>query len=397
VPVEFWLFGLTLLGVATLPRYPLRVAAAGLAAICLYKLGFDGFETLPGWHGLLAHMDGQFSGLINLLLLLLGFTVLSDQFEQSKIPDAMPALLPDNWTGGAILLGMIFLISTFLDNIAAALVGGIIARHVYRGQVNIGFLAAIVTASNAGGAGSVIGDTTTTLMWINGIPPLLVARAFVASTTSLLVVAFIASWFQHRHAPITKHMVRGLKIEWTRGAIVFVILAAAVCANVGATLWCPGWRDRVPFIGLAVWLAILLTSPVRQPDFKVLGPAFHGAMFLLCLVTAASMMPVDRLPVPSWPTALGLGFISAVFNNIPLVALTLKQGGYDWAFLAYSVGVGGSILWFGSSAGVALVGMYPEAGSARNWLRSGWYVPLAYVAGFAVMLAVLGWHPSPPV
>ncbi len=56
----------------------------------------------------------------------------------------------------------------------------------------------------------------------------------------------------------------------------------------------------------------------------------------------------------SWQTALGLGFVSAVFDNIPLTALALKQGGYDWGFLAYAVGFGGSMIWFGSSAGVAL-------------------------------------------
>ena len=92
--------------------------------------------------------------------------------------------------------------------------------------------------------------------------------------------------------------------------------------------------------------------------------------------------------------ALGLGFVSAVFDNIPLTALALKQGGYDWGFLAYAVGFGGSMIWFGSSAGVALSNMYPEAKSVGNWLRHGWHVALAYVVGFAVLTAVLGWHPD---
>jgi Na+/H+ antiporter NhaD/arsenite permease-like protein len=105
------------------------------------------------------------------------------------------------------------------------------------------------------------------------------------------------------------------------------------------------------------------------------------------------MMPVEKLPAASWPTALGLGFLSAVFDNIPLTALALKQGGYDWGFLAYAVGFGGSMIWFGSSAGVALANMFPEARSAAQWVRHGWHVALAYVIGFFVMLAVLGWHP----
>lgn len=68
-------------------------------------------------------------------------------------------------------------------------------------------------------------------------------------------------------------------------------------------------------------------------------------------------MPVEKLPDASWQTAFGLGFISAVFDNIQLTALVLKQGGYDWGMLAYCVGFGGSTLrngpWldFGCSLG----------------------------------------------
>ena len=97
-------------------------------------------------------------------------------------------------------------------------------------------------------------------------------------------------------------------------------------------------------------------------------------------------MPVEKLPRASWQTALGLGFVSAVFDNIPLTALALKQGGYDWGYLAYAVGFGGSMIWFGSSAGVALSNMYPEAKSVGLWLRHGWHVAVAYVVGFFVML-----------
>ncbi len=107
-------------------------------------------------------------------------------------------------------------------------------------------------------------------------------------------------------------------------------------------------------------------------------------------------MPVEKLPVASWQTALSLGFISAVFDNIPLTALALKQGGYDWGFLAYAVGFGGSMLWFGSSAGVALSNLFPEAKSAAQWLRHGWFVAVGYVVGFLVMLALIGWQPHEP-
>ena len=123
--------------------------------------------------------------------------------------------------------------------------------------------------------------------------------------------------------------------------------------------------------------------------------AVKGSVFLLSLVLCASMMPVEKLPLASWATTLGLGFISAVFDNIPLTALALKQGGYDWGFLAYAVGFGGSMIWFGSSAGVALSNFFPEARSVGQWLRHGWHVAVGYVIGFFILLAVLGWHPEP--
>jgi Na+/H+ antiporter NhaD/arsenite permease-like protein len=117
----------------------------------------------------------------------------------------------------------------------------------------------------------------------------------------------------------------------------------------------------------------------------VLREAIKGALFLVTLVALASLMPVDRLPAPSHLSVLGLGFLSAVFDNIPLTALALTQGGYDWALLAYAVGFGGSMVWFGSSAGVALTNLLPAGRSVVAWLCEGWFVPLAYLLGFAAL------------
>ena len=83
-----------------------------------------------------------------------------------------------------------------------------------------------------------------------------------------------------------------------------------------------------------------------------------------------------------------------MFDNIPLTKLALEQGGYDWGALAFAVGFGGSMIWFGSSAGVALATKFPDAKSVGSWLRYGWYVPLGYLAGLAAYLLILGWHPT---
>ncbi|HTR57711.1 MAG TPA: citrate transporter, partial [Casimicrobiaceae bacterium] len=198
-----------------------------------------------------------------------------------------------------------------------------------------------------------------------------------------------------KYSPILKHTHEHVHVDWARVGIVALILVCAVVANVVMNVEFPEVADRFPFIGAAVWFAILVSLPLRRPDWEVLPETFKGTIFLLSLVTAASMMPVERLPDASWHVALGLGFVSAVFDNIPLTALALKQGGYDWGFIAYAVGFGGSMIWFGSSAGVALSNMYPEAKNAIAWLRGGWHVTVAYVIGFFVMLAVLAWVPQP--
>ena len=396
IPVDFILFALTLLGVALFHHKTLQVALGGLAAIVVYKLIFTGFKHGTGLAGLGHHMAHEWVTLANLFLLLMGFALLSRHFEESRIPDEMPALLPDDWKGGVVLLVLVFVLSSFLDNIAAALIGGTVARHVFQGKVHIGYLAAIVAASNAGGSGSVVGDTTTTMMWIAGVSPLAVVEAYVAAIVAMLIFAVPASIQQQRYSPIQKDASKGLKIDPARVFIVAAILIAALAANITANVKFPALLDALPVLGIAVWAVILLTAGLRAPDWKVMPETFKGTIFLLALVTAASLMPVEKLPAASWPTALGLGFVSAVFDNIPLTALALKQGGYDWGYLAYAVGFGGSMIWFGSSAGVALSNMYPEAKSVGRWVSQGWPVALAYVVGFLVMLAVLGWHPDVP-
>ncbi|MGH8135308.1 MAG: citrate transporter [Steroidobacteraceae bacterium] len=383
-----------MLGVAVFHRRSLAIAACGLAAVISYQWLFAQFPAGAGWAGFVAHASHEWVILTNLLLLLVGFALVSSHFEDSKIPAVLPHYLPDNWTGAFSLLVIVFVMSGFIDNIAAALIGGAMAHTLFRARVSVGYIAAIVAASNAGGAGSVIGDTTTTMMWISGVAPIQVAHAYVAAIAALLVFGIAAARRQQRFAPIIKDARTSHRIDWTRVMIVAWILACAVAVNVAVNLELPQAAKRFPFIGVAVALALIITIPIRQPDWRAFPGALKGSLFLLCLVAAASLMPVAALPAASWESSLALGFLSATFDNIPLTALALKQGGYDWGMLAYAVGFGGSMLWFGSSAGVAICGIFPEARSTARWLREGWLIPVAYVAGFAMLLATLGWRPA---
>lgn len=142
--VDFILFGLTLLDVAVFHHKTLVVALAGLVAVTVYKLLFTGFregEASPAW---LLQLHHEWVILANLFLLLMGFAILSRQFEKSRNPDAMPAFERLEWRLGpahhrvrAVELSRQHRSRPNRRHEA---------RHVFKGKVYIGYLAAIVAA-----------------------------------------------------------------------------------------------------------------------------------------------------------------------------------------------------------------------------------------------------------
>lgn len=393
IRIEFFLFGLTLVGVALFHHQTFWVALTGLTVIVLYKLIFiSGYPFAEHFFGSNSIIDqladkslrqGEWGILLNLLGLLLGFAVLAKIFEESGVPDILPKYLPNDWKGPFVLLVFVFVLSSFLDNIAAAMIGGTIALVVFKNKVHIGFIAAIVAASNAGGSGSVVGDTTTTMMWIDGVSAFNVLHGFIAAGVALVIIAWFAAHQQDKHQQITADATPGAKVDWTRLGIVVLILIGAIVSNV--------YYD-MPALG--VWVAIVIGALFTKIPWGEIGASIKGSIFLMCLVTSASFMPVETLPDASWMSAFILGFVSAVFDNIPLTKLCLDQGHFDWGMLAYSVGFGGSMIWFGSSAGVAITNKFPEARNVMLWLRKGWHVTLAYIVGFFVLFLVMGWEPA---
>jgi Na+/H+ antiporter NhaD/arsenite permease-like protein len=393
VRIEFIIFGLILLGVALFHKQTFWVAVIGLCVLLVFKFIFDpGFNLLEHLFGTTPMAEqimdkelrqGEWGIILNLLGLLLGFALLSKIFEESGVPGTLPKFLPNDWKGPALLLVFIFILSSFLDNIAAALIGGTVALVVFKNKVHIGYIAAIVAASNAGGSGSVVGDTTTTMMWIDGVSPLNVLHAYVAAGVALVFFVWFAAHQQDKYHPIQKDSATDVKIDWLKILTVALILAGAIISN---------FLYDMPALG--VWIAILIGAMIRPIPWKEVQGSIKGTIFLLCLVMCASLMPVEELPDASWMTAFALGFLSAVFDNIPLTKLCLEQGHYDWGMLAYTVGFGGSMIWFGSSAGVAITNKFPEARNVVLWVKNGWHVAAAYIIGFFVLYLLLGWEPA---
>jgi Na+/H+ antiporter NhaD/arsenite permease-like protein len=393
IRVEFLIFGLILVGVALFHKQTFWVAIIGLAVLLTFKLVFDpGFHFMEHFFGETpigqqlmdkSLRQGEWSIMVNLLGLLLGFAILSKIFEESGVPDVLPRFLPNDWKGPFILLIFVFILSSFLDNIAAALIGGTIALVVFKKKVHIGYIAAIVAASNAGGSGSVVGDTTTTMMWIDGVSAFNVLHGFVAAAVALLFFAWFASHQQDKYHRIEKDSNPNAKIDWVKIFCVGLILAGAILSNI---------LYDMPALG--VWIAIVIGTFLRPVPWGEIPGAIKGTVFLLCLVFCASLMPVEELPSASWITAFALGFLSAVFDNIPLTKLCLEQGHFDWGMLAYSVGFGGSMIWFGSSAGVAITNKFPDARNVVLWVKNGWHVVVAYVIGFFALYLIMGWEPA---
>ena len=127
---------MTLAGVAIFHHHTLAVALSGLAVIIAYQLLFSAFPAGPGINGLLAHLSHEWVIIANLACLLVGFAILSRHFEKSHVPLALPRLLPDDWKGCFALLAIVFVLSSFLDNIAAAMIGGAMATRCSRASTS---------------------------------------------------------------------------------------------------------------------------------------------------------------------------------------------------------------------------------------------------------------------
>jgi Na+/H+ antiporter NhaD/arsenite permease-like protein len=90
-----------------------------------------------------------------------------------------------------------------------------------------------------------------------------------------------------------------------------------------------------------------------------------------------------------------LGFLSAIIDNVPLVAASM--GMYDlatypvdhklWHFIAFSAGTGGSMLIIGSAAGVAAMGM-ERIDFIWYFKKIAWLAFIGFAAGAAVFLAI---------
>jgi Na+/H+ antiporter NhaD/arsenite permease-like protein len=288
------------------------------------------------------------------------------------------------------LIGFVtFFLSAILDNLTTTIVMvSLIQRLIAKRDDRLLFASLIVIAANAGGAWTVIGDVTTTMLWIGGqISPLKIMGAvFLPSLLNLLVpLAFISFSLKGKTIapPPKEDGLQGVD-PFERNVMFYLGLGVLIAVPAFKTV-----THLPPFMGVLLGLGIVwLVGEIvhRTKDEHVRGPLtlanaltridMGSIVFFLGILLAVACLEHAGLlsMLAKWlDTAIGrqdiivivLGLLSAVIDNVPLVAATM--GMYDlahyppdsfiWEFIAYCAGTGGSILIIGSAAGVAAMGL----------------------------------------
>ena len=311
-----------------------------------------------------------------------------------------------------------FFLSAVLDNLTTTIVMiSILNKLIQDKKVKWLLLGLVIIASNAGGAWSPIGDVTTTMLWIGGqITPLnIVKQVFLASLVSMAVPTIIVNYLIK--GPITLKPVIENNLNFNSNAfernLIFYV-------GIGCLLFVPIFKTFTqlpPYMGMLlcfgiIWVVTELLHKKKADDEKGVLSVNHAIrkidtpsilFFFGILMAIASLEYVGVLPQMAAYlnssigdinlVAIAIGLLSAVFDNVPLVAALQSmysleqypQDHYFWELLAYTAGTGGSCLIIGSAAGVAVMGI--EKIDFFWYLKKvSWIALLGFLAGAGVFM-----------
>ena len=364
-------------------------ACTGFLFFLMY--GFPTYGELVTIEPVAHHLHEEIRELVNLGGLLIGFACLAHQFEKSGISKLLAKKIIDRFddrVAESLILAMIWLLSGFCDNIASALVGtGLMA--LIHGGFRLRVILLVTVVANAGGAYSVVGDTTTTFLWIKGIPQIQLLPAFVPSFVCLLMTVFLGVWMRkggHKHVVFPGDKI---DVTWWR---FFMIIGCIVGAFTCNFMW------GFPCLGIVP--LILLTA--KEWQWAPIKEGSSAASFLLPLIVAAGfinlglVIPHDTLV--STGMVISTAWISAIIDNIPVTKVLFEAHVGHWALLAFCVGVGGSFTYFGSTTSVAVIEGYHDDVKAElakdkysnlfvYWIVRGWFMwPVIIVSILAGLL-----------
>lgn len=335
-----------------------------------------------------------------------GFQVITDRI---KTKSAVRLL----W----IIAGITFFLSAILDNLTTTIVIVSLLRKLIADKNQRLFFAGItIIAANAGGAWSPLGDVTTTMLWIGGQITAfnIIKELFVPSVFCLLVPLILVS-FRMRGTiqPAESKVKQNLSNTVYERNFVFLL-------GIGVLIFVPVFKTIThlpPFMGILLGLGLMwiiteiIHSQKDTEDKDTLTVAYalrkidspSILFFLGILISISALQATGQLTLLSqWLSNIiqndtiivtSIGLLSAVVDNVPLVAAAQGMYGLDqypadhffWEFLAYATGTGGSALIIGSAAGVAAMGM--EKITFFWYLkRISWLALIGYFAGIAIYL-----------
>ena len=284
-----------------------------------------------------------------------------------------------------------FVLSAIIDNLTATIVlVTILQKVIHDKNLRLWFAGMIIVTANAGGAWSPIGDVTTTMLWIGKkvTTPELIKYLIVPSLVCMIVPTFIASRYKIFKGEIDK---MNDKIELTPKGPTMLYL------GLSAILFVPVFKTVThlpPYVGMMLSLAIVSIFAEVYSRSKVFLEAkphavdnihhnpVHAALtkiempsilfFLGILMAVAALESLGLLfgfaqdlnaAIPNSDIVVAIfGFISAIIDNVPLVAASMGMFSEPidhplWHAIAFAAGTGGSMIIFGSAAGVVAMGM----------------------------------------
>ena len=371
-------------------EHPLKISKSGVALLAGAVLWALWAEAAPARDGVVEQLTVQLSGTAAILLFLLGAMAIVEYMNSHDSFTAITNRIhtrrkrPLLWIIGWVT----FVLSSMLDNLTTTIVMiSLIRKIIDKREDRMFFAGIIVIAANAGGAWTPIGDATTTMLWIGGqITTLPIMKAtFVPSVLNLLVPLLCVSPFLKGEvdSPESSGEVRGVS---NFESILML------CIGLGTLVGVPIFKAVThlpPYMGILGGLGLMwilgeilhrgksdedraaLSMPAILPRID-LNSIFFFAGILFSVGTLGATGQLQSLAV--WLgnvlgtqnlVVIAIGVVSAVVDNIPLVAAS--QGMYSlsayppdssiWPFLAYCAGTGGSILIIGSASGVAAMGL----------------------------------------
>jgi NhaD family Na+/H+ antiporter len=283
-----------------------------------------------------------------------------------------------------------FFLSSILDNLTTTIVFITLLRKLVPDKKDrLIFASMVVIAANAGGAWTPIGDVTTTMLWIANrlTTSNIIMRLFLPSVVSLIIPLVLVSFTVKGNVTYSKDKATA-KTTSASGFEQRLILFL----GLGALLFVPVFKELTnlpPFMGIlfgvgALWLVTEILHRKKEEDHKhhfsvnsaLKRMDMPSVLFFLGILLAISALQVaghltqlsvvlDQKLHNLNLIAVSMGLLSAIIDNVPMVAATigmypLSQYPIDhslWEMLAYCVGTGGSVLIIGSAAGVAAMGL----------------------------------------